>query len=76
MYLGFVRRRRRSAVEPVVWLRATVQAEGAPVAGSGNDVLGCLVCRLGHPLQLNFSAVEGRAGKVKICEIKYVTIVV
>ena len=57
--LGLVRGRRRSAVEPVVGLHAAVQAEGAPVAGAGNDILGRLVGRLGHPLQLNFSAGEG-----------------
>ena len=57
-YLGLVGGRRRCAVEPVVGLVAAVQAEGAPVAGSGNDVLGGLVRRLGHPLQLNVSPEE------------------
>ena len=57
-HLGLVGGRRRRAVVPVVGLHAAVQAEGAPVAGPRNDVLGRTVRRLGHPLQLNFPATE------------------
>ena len=57
-HLGFVGGRRRRAVVPVVGLHSAVQAEGAPVAGPRNDVLGRPARRLGHPLQLNFPAAE------------------